>query len=219
MRYFLAGWGLVVILFVGIMGFRGDLGRKPPLEVFPDMDRQMKYRPQQPADFFGDNRASRLPVVGTIARSESFKDTIAADASVRMFPFEDNPVTTGRVTGTTNFVELSPMQVNAQIMARGQQRYQINCQPCHGPLGDGNGVTRKLGMAVVANLHDPRIVKMADGELFFVITNGRNLMGPYASQITIEDRWAIVAYVRALQLSRLGTIDDVPTDYRAALKK
>ncbi|MCI0539308.1 MAG: cytochrome c [Verrucomicrobiales bacterium] len=219
MRYFLAGWALFVILAVGLLGFRGNLGRKPPLEFFDDMDRQMKFRPQQPADFFGDNRSSRLPVMGTIARSESLNNVIAADANGRVFAFDDSPVTTGRVTGTTNFVELSPMQVNAEIMARGRQRYQINCQPCHGPLGDGNGVTKKLGMVTVKDLHEPRIVKMGDGELFSVITNGRNTMGPYAAQITIEDRWAIVAFVRALQLSRLGTIDDVPTDHRASLKK
>jgi len=219
MRYFLAGWVLLVILFVGIMGFRGDLGRKPPLEVFPDMDRQMKFRPQQPADFFADNRASRLAVAGTVARAEPFRNVAGADPHAGVYAFEDSPVTTGRITGTTNFVELNPIQITAELMARGRQRYQINCQPCHGALGDGNGVTKKLGMVAVRDLHEPRIVKMGDGELFFVISNGRNLMGPYAAQITVEDRWAIVAYVRALHLSRLATIDDVPPEYRASLKK
>jgi mono/diheme cytochrome c family protein len=94
-------------------------------------------------------------------------------------------------------------------MARGQQRYEIYCAPCHSSLGDGNGITKSFGMAVVANLHDPRIVQMTDGELFWVITNGRNLMGPYASQIEIEDRWAIVAYLRALQLASLGSQEDL----------
>jgi len=179
----------------------------------------MKFRPQQPAEFFGDNRASRLPVMGTIARSQPLRSVAGADPQVGVFPFEESPVTTARMSGTTNFVEMNPMQLSAEFMSRGRQRFQINCLPCHGPLGDGNGVTRKLGMAVVANLHDPRIVKMGDGELFFVISNGRNLMGPYASQVTVEDRWAIVAYLRALQLSRLGTLDDVPANYRASLKK
>jgi mono/diheme cytochrome c family protein len=105
-------------------------------------------------------------------------------------------------------------------MARGQQRFQINCSPCHGGIGDGNGITKKIGaMAIVANLHDQRIVQMADGELFFIITNGRNNMGAYGANVTVEDRWAIVAYLRALQLARLGTLDDVPQELRATLKK
>jgi mono/diheme cytochrome c family protein len=224
MRYFLAGWALFVILCVGFLGFRGNLGRKPPLEFFDDMDRQMKFRPQQPAEYFADNRASRLPVIGTVARSQPFRNVNGTDPKIGVFPFEDNAVNTGRMngtttTGTTNFVEINPLQITAEFMARGRQRFQISCQPCHGALGDGNGVTKKLGMVVVANLHDPRIVKMGDGELFYVITNGRNLMGPYGSQITVEDRWAIVAYLRALHMSRLGTLDDVPSDYRASLKK
>ena len=74
-------------------------------------------------------------------------------------------------------------------------------------------------MAVVANLHDKRIVEMTDGELFYIITNGRNNMGAYGANVTVEDRWAIVAYLRALQLARLGTIDDVPPQLRASLKK
>jgi hypothetical protein len=74
-------------------------------------------------------------------------------------------------------------------------------------------------MPVVANLHDKRIAEMADGELFFVITNGRNLMGAYGANVTVEDRWVIIAYLRALQLTRLGTIDDVPQEFRSTLKK
>src|SRR5205814_6812398 len=118
--------------------------------------------------------------------------------------FLDAPINTGFLTGTTNFVEVSPLKITPQIMARGQQRYQINCLPCHGPVGDGNGVTRKFGMAVVGNLHDPRMVQMTDGELFYVITHGRNLMQPYGPNIVEEDRWAIISYVRALQFARLG---------------
>ena len=87
-------------------------------------------------------------------------------------------------------------------------------------MADGNGITRKIGaMAVVANLHDKRIVEMTDGELFWVISNGRNLMRPYAANITVADRWAVVAYLRALQLSQLGTLDEVPENLRANLKK
>jgi mono/diheme cytochrome c family protein len=194
MRYFVLALIIAVALVAGIAGSRGKLSRKPPIEVFPDMDRQPKIRPQTPSAFFADGRSSRLPVEGTVARGSAFLDA---------------PINTGLVTGTTNFVANNPLQVTPELMARGQQRFQIYCAPCHSPLGDGNGITKSFGMAVVANLHDPRIVGLPDGELFHVITNGRNLMGPYRSQIEIQDRWAIVAYVRALQLSALGTQEDV----------
>lgn len=194
MKYFLLAFVITVVLVAGIAGSRGKISRKPPIEVIPDMDRQPKIRPQTPSAFFADGRASRLPVQGTVARGSHFLET---------------PVNTGTVAGTTNFVGVSPLPVTAAVMARGQQRYQIYCAPCHSPLGDGNGITKSFGMAVVANLHDPRIVQMGDGELFHVITHGRNLMGPYASQIEVEDRWAIVAYLRALQLSALGSQDDL----------
>lgn len=220
MRYFLAAWAFLVIVFVSLMGFRGGVSRKPPIEVFPDMDRQMKLRPQAPAEFFGDNRSSRLPVAGTIARAEPLENVAGVVAQgAAVFPFEDNPVNTGRALGSTNYVEVSPMLVSAESMSRGRHHYQISCQPCHGALGDGNGVTKKLGMAVVANLHDPRIAKMTDGELFAVISHGRNLMAGYSAQISVADRWAVVSYVRALQLSRLGTLDDIPSEYRASLTK
>ena len=105
-------------------------------------------------------------------------------------------------------------------MKRGQQRFTINCSPCHGQLADGNGITKKIGaMAVVANLHDKRIVEMADGEIFYVVSNGRNLMGSYGANVVVQDRWAIVAYLRALQLSQLASLDDVPPQLRDKLKK
>ena len=178
MRYFLLALILFSAVVVSILGFRGTPFRKPPLEIFPDMDRQAKIRPQTIDNFFPDRMASRLPVPGTVSRGSHFEDT---------------PMNTGRVTGTTNFVETNPMPLSEQVMARGRERFQINCQPCHGPLADGNGVTKKFGMAVVANLHDKRIVSLADGEIFSVITNGRNLMGAYGPNVPVEDRWAIIA--------------------------
>jgi mono/diheme cytochrome c family protein len=168
------------------------------------MDRQPKIRPQTPSAWFADGRASRPPVEGTVARDSHYLD---------------NPVNTGMVTGTTNFVAVNPLRVTDELIARGRQRFEINCSPCHGLLGDGNGITKSFGMAVVANLHDARIVQMTDGEIFYVITHGRNLMGPYGSQVVPEDRWAIVSYVRALQLARLGAPEDLPENQRAALAK
>jgi mono/diheme cytochrome c family protein len=218
MRYFLLILFLTIIMVVGMAGFRGGISRQPPIELFPDMDRQPKLRPQDQNKFFPDGRSSRPRVEGTIPRSEPLV-LASAGGSQKVYPFEDAPANTGRITGTTNFVETNPFEINSQLMARGRERFQIYCSPCHGALGDGNGVTKKLGMAIVANLHEARLVKMSDGELFFVITNGRNQMGAYGPQVDPQDRWAIVAYLRALQLSRLGTIDDVPEAARGTLKK
>ena len=220
MRYFLVGFFFLVVLVVGVAGFRGSTSRRPPIELFADMDRQPKLRPQTENNFFAfaDKRSSRLTVPGTVARTKPYRLN-ATEPKPEVYPYEDAPVNTGRISGTTNFVETGPFEINTQLLARGKERYQINCLPCHGPLGDGNGITKKLGMAVVGNLHDPRIVKMPEGEMFFVIASGRNLMLPYAAQVGVEDRWAIIAYVRSLQLSRLGSLNDVPEQLRSALKK
>jgi mono/diheme cytochrome c family protein len=215
MRYFVAIFVVCVVATLGILGFRGSHSRKPPLYIFPDMEWQFKLRPQKPNDFFANGRSSQLPVAGTIPRGSPLQT-----ANGLVYPYEDAPVNTGRVPGTTNFVEVNPMRITAGLLKRGQQRFNINCSPCHGQLADGKGITKQIGaMAVVGDLHDKRIVGMGDGELFYVITSGRNNMGAYGPNITVEDRWAIVAYLRALQLARLGTIDDVPQELRANLKK
>jgi len=214
MRYFLLIFGLAVVLVMAIAGKRGETTRRTPIEVFPDMDRQLKLRPIEPNGFFENGRSSQMHPEGTIARG-----TPIQTAAGPVMPYEDAPVNTGMKPGTTNFVELNPLAVNAEMLKRGQQRFTINCSPCHGQLADGNGITKKFGMAVVANLHDKRIVEMPDGEIFYVITHGRNLMQAYAPQVDVQDRWAIVAYVRALQLAQLGSLDDVPEVQRAALSK
>ncbi len=214
MRYFFLIWFLLCVTVVSIAGFRGDTSRKPPIEIFPDMDRQPKLRPQVAFTFFEDGRSSRLPVPGTIPQSKPIK---VGDKEV--YPFEENAVTTGKITGTTNYVETNPFPISEQLLQRGHERFEISCRPCHGSLADGKGITTKYGMAVVANLHDPRIVKQTDGEIFNTITYGKNLMGQYGSNVSIEDRWAIISYLRALQRSRLGTIEDVPVANQGALKK
>ena len=215
MRYFLIILAVCSLAVAGVLGKRGTHFRKPPLYIFPDMEWQLKLRPQKDNGFFTNGMSSQLPVPGTIPRSVPIQTLNGP-----VMPFQEAPVNNGRVTGTTNFVENNPLPITAALLQRGRQRFNIHCSPCHGATGDGNGITKKIGaMAVVANLHDKRIVEMPDGELFFVIANGRNNMGPYGPNVTVEDRWAIIAYLRALQLARLGSIDDVPGELRATLKK
>ena len=215
MRYFLPIFALCVLAVMLIAGKRGTMSRQTPLYIFPDMKRQLKLRPQTPNDFFANEVSSQPFVAGTVART---KPVSIGDRLV--FPYEDSPVFTGKITGTTNYIENNPFPVTAELLKRGQQRFNIYCSPCHGRDADGNGITKKLGlMMTVANLHDPRIVKLPDGELFFVITNGRNTMQGYGPNVPVEDRWAIIAYLRAVQLSWLGTIDDVPPELRDKLKK
>ena len=214
MRYFLSVFILLCVVVVSIAGFRGDKSRRPPIELFPDMDRQPKLRPQTHSSFFSDQLSSRLPVEGAIARSRP-----VVLGGKEIYPFEDNPLNTGRIPGATNFVETIPLPLTEQLLARGQQRYAINCAPCHGAAGDGKGITARYGMIAMANFHDARLVKMPDGEIFNTITYGKNLMGAYGPNVTVTDRWAIIAYIRALERSRLALLDDVPEALRSTLRK
>lgn len=217
MRYFLLLFGVAVVLVLLIAGRRGDFSRKPPFEIFPDMDRQLKLRPQTANGFFANGLSSQLPPPGTVAQSGPVKV-----GGQDVFPFEDVPVNTGRLAGqgsTTNFIALNPLPVTAPLLSRGRERYTIYCTPCHGATGQGNGITKKIGaMAVVTSLHDKRVVELPDGDIFNTISNGKNLMGAYGPQMPVEDRWAIVAYVRALQLSHLGAVEELSAESRAKLK-
>lgn len=207
MRYFLLLFALTVAAVMIIAGQRGHTFRKPPVYIFPDMDRQPKLRPQEPNRFFANGISSQLPVAGTIARGDAFEDT---------------PVNTGKKPGTTNYIETIPVPVTAELMARGQERFNINCAVCHGAGGDGKGVPTKFGMAVIADLHDNkarRVPQQSDGEIFYTISYGKGLMQGYAPQIPINDRWAIIAYLRALQRSRLATLEDVPAELRAEVSR
>ena len=217
MRYFVY---IIVIMLTGaaigfgIAGWPGRMSRRPPIEVFPDMDRQAKLRPQKPNDFFPNGVSSQLPPAGTIARSQPVETVNGA-----VYRFEDSPMNTGKITGTTNFIELNPLPVTGQLLARGRERFDIYCSPCHGALGDGNGITKRIGaMPAVANLHDKRIVELTDGEIFNTITFGKNTMGAYGPIVPAADRWAMIAYLRALQLSWLGSTNDLSAEQRASLK-
>lgn len=217
MRYFLGLFVVTCVLVVAVAGRRGDASRRPPIEIWNDMDRQLKLRPQAPAAFGGweDGRSSRSWVKGTVPRLQPVKL-----GGREIHRFEDHPVITGQEVGKTNYVETNPMPITEKMMARGQERFVIYCAPCHGAAGDGNGVLKKLGHGAVPALTDELRVKHPDGYLYKVIVGGSpsGLMLPYGDKLSVEDRWAVIAYVRALQLARLGKVDDLPEPMRAALK-
>jgi len=223
LSFVLIGAALGAVVF-GILGLPGRISRQPPVELygdrfFPGMDRQPKLRPQQPDPFFANGVSSQLPPPNTISRGHTEPGEPIETANGKVFAFENAPVNTGRVTGMTNFIDTNPLPVDEALLQRGRERFDIYCAPCHGRLGDGNGITKKIGdLAAVANLHDKRIVELADGEIFNTITAGKNTMGAYGPLMPVQDRWAVVAYLRALQLSWLGTKDDLPPAEQATLK-
>ncbi len=217
MRYFLGLFLVTCVLVVAVAGRRGDATRRTPIEIWNDMDRQLKLRPQAAAGFGGweDGRTSRRWVEGTVPRLQPIRL-----GNREILRFEDHPLVTGRETGKTNFVEVNPLPVTEKVMARGKERFEIYCLPCHGAAGDGNGVVKKFGHGAIPALTDEVRVKHPDGYLFRVIEAGSpsGLMLPYGDKLDAEDRWAVIAYVRALQLARLGKVDDLPETLRATIK-
>jgi mono/diheme cytochrome c family protein len=221
MRYFFLIFFLTCIAVVGICGFRGSHSSRPPIEIFPDMVRQNKVRPQTPSEFFQNEESSRVFPPGTVPHTAAY--VINGEPLVingkPVYPYEDSPVNTGIIPGTTNFIADNPLPLTRQLLERGEQRFKINCMPCHGPDGDGKGITSKYNMYSMANFHDQRLVNMPDGQIFNTITYGKNLMGSYGANVTVADRWAIIYYVRALERSQLATIEDIPAPERDQFKK
>jgi len=111
-----------------------------------------------------------------------------------------------------------PLPVTPELLARGQKVFTINCAVCHGATGQGNGITSKYGLLGIANYHQDKYRQMADGQIFNTITHGYNTMMAYGDKVTVKDRWAIIAYMRALQKSQNARLEDVPPDHRAALE-
>lgn len=216
MRYFFIIWALVVVLTVSILGFRGSKSRQIPITVFPDMDRQAKYLPQAGNTFFADRRDDRPPVPGAVQRGndEYVKAVFAEDYT---YPKSENPPLFTGKDDKGEWFRGFPLEVNQQLLAEGHQKYAIFCQPCHGKVGDGNGITKQYGMAATASLLDDRIKQMAEGEIFNTITHGKNLMGSYGAQLRPQERWAVIAYVRALELASAAGVEDVPAQHRKDL--
>jgi mono/diheme cytochrome c family protein len=192
-----------VMAALALVGCEGATSRNPPIEVFPDMDRQGKPKPQGETELFSDKRASRPPVAGTVARG---------------FLKEDDVYSTGLVNGM--YVGKNPEPINADLVKLGQARFNTYCSPCHDRTGSGNGIVaiKSQGSWLPTSLLADRVRAMNDGEVFNVISNGRRSMPPYKNQVIEKDRWAIVAYVRALQRAAASTAGDVPSDRQSQLK-
>lgn len=221
---------LTGIALVAFLGFRGQHSTGTPIEVFPDMVRQMKVRAQAPSGFFADHRGMRVPVAGTVPIGYDMpKPGVAPSPGTSPAPGGSHELpqvafTTGTDYGMTgkmgtNWGTGIPMQVTPELMRRGEQRFNINCAPCHGMAAAGNGIVKQYGLATVVSLQDERIRNMADGEIFNTITNGKNTMMSYGPNVTVADRWAIIAYLRALQRSQNATAADVPPEAQAELQK
>lgn len=173
---------------VGVAGCRQDMHDAPRYEAF------------EASTTFADGRASRNLPVGTVARG---------------WLREDEAIYTGKVNG--QFVDAFPFAISHDDLARGQQRFNVYCTPCHGRLGDGNGMVVQRGLRQAASYHQDRLRQEKVGYFFDVITNGFGAMQGYAEQVPVRDRWLIAAYVRALQLSQNASVADVPADKRAEL--
>jgi len=167
---------------------------------FQKMGHQPRYDPLEPSDFFPDGMSARPRIPGTVARGE----------------LSDNPfMDSGKINGADG--DGFPMPVTAQVLNRGEERFNIYCSVCHGRVGDGNGMIPSRGYRRPPSFHTEALRNAKTGHFFDVMTNGFGAMPPYAVQVRVADRWAIIAYIRALQLSQNATINDVPADQRARL--
>lgn len=179
-----------ILLLSGLfmLSCRGHISEKPPIHPNQNMDFQERYNAQEVNTFFEDSMAMRPPVEGTIARGKLKQD----DAYYR------------GLSENGELVEEIPVEITKEFIYRGKERYDIYCSVCHGGVGDGRGIimTGQYGYVPAPSFHTDNIRQMPDGHFFSVITNGIRTMPSYATQIKVEDRWAIVAYIRALQRSQ-----------------
>ncbi|HTS65021.1 MAG TPA: cytochrome c [Candidatus Acidoferrales bacterium] len=166
-----------------------------------DMLKQPRFRPLDRSEFFADGRSARPIPAGTVEFNE---------------PDSSDTLATGKANGT--FAASIPVVVDEARLQRGRERFNIYCSPCHGMTGDGHGMIAERGFLQPADLHSQRVRSAPPGYIYAVIANGYGSMPDYRDQLSVEDRWAVVAYIRALELSRGATIAEVPPEQRPALE-
>jgi Cytochrome C oxidase, cbb3-type, subunit III len=164
-----------------------------------DMQDQPKLNPQRGTDFFADHRGARPQVLDTVARGQLHEDTYFY---------------TGVVQGANGYKEeqnMMPFPVTLDVLKRGQERFNVYCTPCHSRVGNGMGEIVERGYKPAGNLHDQVRLSQPISHYFYVMTHGYGAMPDYSAQLMPSDRWAVAAYIRALQLSQAATVQDVPT--------
>ncbi len=219
LRAFFLIFILVTIAWLAVFGFRGQTSSRPEIEIFPDMVRQPKVRAQAELNFFADQRGGRQPVEGTVPIGYEMPMPNDAGRAVDATGEQAMHANLGFTEGTDyyntgkmgeNWGTGIPLAVTPALLQRGEQRFNINCAVCHGPLAGGDGIVKGYGLATVVSLQDDRIRNMSDGEIFNTITHGKNTMMPYGPRVVVQDRWAIICYLRTLQRSQHAAAADVP---------
>jgi mono/diheme cytochrome c family protein len=224
-KIFFIAFIFVTIITIALLGFQGEHRQVTPIEFFGDMKRQDKVKFQRPSSFFADGRAARLPVDDTIPMGFDIPGHPMQNSGA---PKDDIDSPLGEFSAGTDYLNTGkmgdqwgtglPLPVTIELVRRGQREFTINCAVCHGATGQGNGITSKYGLNGIANYHQDKYRQMADGQIFNTITHGYNTMMAYGDKVTVKDRWAIIAYIRALQKSQYARLEDVPEDQRAALE-
>ena len=180
---------------------RGMPSDKQPLHLAPDMDWQAKFQPEEQTSLFEDGRTMRPLVEGTVAQGQ-----------LR----EDEGFYRGMVG--TKYLERAPITVDEARLKRGQDRFNIFCSPCHDRTGSGQGLVVKRGYPLPVSLTSERVTGMPDGQIFWTMTNGVRNMPSYRKQIPVDDRWAIVAWIRVLERSQTAKVDDVPAEMKGQIE-
>lgn len=198
-----------MLLAVAVLGgCRGEPSKLPPVHLNPNMDTQAKYKAYGESHLFADGRTMREPPAGTVQHG-------LGKESDEIYRGQDE---------YGNFISKFPVPLDEKLMSRGQERFNIYCSPCHDKSGGGKGMVVQRGLTPPPTFIDPadvngrRIMNMPVGEIFNTITNGKNTMPAYRSQIPTEDRWAIVAYLRALQRGQNAKQSDIPPDQQGNVK-
>lgn len=204
MRYFFLIYALVVVFVISIFGCHGDKFKQSPIQIFPDMDQQDRINNQSKSDFFHDGMGSRLPVDKTVPQGLkpiAEAGEIQADGFTNDVTYYQTGMFDEQFFGQGLPVkELGLTEENAAaFLKHGKTKFDVNCSACHGVSGDGKGVLNEYGIPGIANLQS---TKLSDGAIFHIITEGRGGMGSFKHNLDLRDRWAVIAYIRALQYSR-----------------
>lgn len=215
MRIFLTIYVLVIAVTVSILGFRGSLTEKEPVEVFSDMDRQAKYNPQAENSFYANGQNDRLPPKLSMSRGNALEIKDVFNPEYTANSSSDELVLSGK-DASGEFSDIFPYTVDFELMQYGQESYNIFCMTCHGVAGDGNGVTKPYGI-LATSYHDDRLRDAPDGYIYDVITNGKGLMYGLKDRLSNKQRWAIVLYLRALQRSQSASLESLSITEKSEL--